>query len=55
VPVADDDLPGPAGPQRRVVQDGQQYLPLIGLGAGQREADRQAAHGGEQVQPQPQK
>src|SRR5215467_14966786 len=51
--IADEDLPGPAGGQRRVVlQDAQQYLPLIGLGAGQCEPDGQPAQGGDQVQPQ---
>jgi hypothetical protein len=40
--VGDDDLPGPAGGQRGIVEDGQQGLTLVGCGAGEREADGQA-------------
>ena len=32
---------------------GEQGAPLVGLGAGEREADRQPAEGAQQVQPQP--
>ena len=41
--VGDQGLAGPGSHQGRVGgQDAQQYLALVGLGAGQREADRQA-------------
>jgi hypothetical protein len=53
--VGQQRLPRPGGQQLRL--DGQQvgqHLALVGLGAGQREADRQALQGADQVQPQPQ-
>jgi hypothetical protein len=34
-----------------VVQDGQEYLLLVGLGAGERKAERPIVQGGNQVQP----
>ena len=37
--VADQRLAGQQGGQLGVAEDGQQYLPLVGLGAGQREPD----------------
>jgi len=37
------------------VQDVQQHLPFIGLGAGEREPDRQAVQGAQQMQAQTQK
>src|SRR5215467_2842375 len=51
--IPDDGLAGPARGQLRVVEDVQQYLPLVGLGAGQREPHRQAVQRAQQVQPQP--
>jgi hypothetical protein len=50
--VRDHDLPHPRGRQLRVgVEDPEQGLALIGLGAGQGEPDRQAMQGAQQVQP----
>ena len=41
------------GEQRRVeVEQVEQDLSFVGLGCGQGEGHRQAAHGGDQVQPQ---
>jgi hypothetical protein len=52
--VSEQGLAGSGGHQGRVGgQDAQQHLALGGLGAGQREADRQALAGADQVQPQP--
>jgi len=55
VPVRDDDLPVPAGDQGRVGHDVQQYLPLVGLGAGQRGAHRQAVQVRSRCRRSPQK
>jgi hypothetical protein len=50
--VSDQGLAGSGGHQGRVGgQDAQQHLTLVGLGAGQREANRQALQGADQVQP----
>src|SRR6266545_3633267 len=50
VPVTDQGLARPVREQGRVgVEDTEQHLPFVGLGAGQREADRQTSQGGEQV------
>jgi hypothetical protein len=50
--VSDQGLAGSGGHQGRVGgQDAQQHLAFVGLGAGQREADRQALQGAAQVQP----
>ena len=52
--VGDQGLAGPGGHQGRISgQDAQQHLALVGFGAGQREGDRQAVQGADQVQPQP--
>jgi hypothetical protein len=49
--VADQGLPGPLGQQiGLVVEDGQQCLAFVGLGAGECERDRQPAQCGDQVQ-----
>ena len=54
--VRDQDLSGAGGEQGvLVVEQVEQDLPLIGLGAGQREADGQPVQGGDQVQAQSQK
>src|SRR5215212_10878678 len=48
--VSDQGLAGSGGHQGRVGgQDAQQHLAFVGLGAGQREADRQALQGADQV------
>src|SRR5262249_60778143 len=47
--VGEDDLPGPADGEHPVVEDVQQHLPLVGLGAGQREAGRPAVQRAQQV------
>src|SRR6266536_2745425 len=52
--VGDEGLVGPGGQQGRVGgKDAQQDLPFVGLGAGKREADRQAVQRADQVQAQP--
>jgi hypothetical protein len=53
--VGDDDLPGPPGGQRGIVEDGQQSFTLADCGACERETDGQAVKRAQQVQPQPQK
>jgi hypothetical protein len=54
VPVGDHRLPRSVGSQRGVgVEDAEQHIPLVGLGAGDGEADRQPVQGAEQVQPEP--
>src|SRR3982751_6571542 len=51
--VRDHDLAAPLAGQCRVgVQDAEESLALVGFCPGQREADRQAAPGAQQVQPQ---
>src|SRR5918995_4623488 len=51
--VGDHDLPGPSGGQVGVGgEDAEQGLALVGLRAGQGEADRQPVQGAQQVQPQ---
>src|SRR6266536_1667712 len=52
--VGDEGLVGPGRQQGRVGgKDAQQDLPFVGLGAGKREADRQAVQRADQVQAQP--
>ena len=53
VRIADQHLAGQQGGQLRVVEDGQQRLPIISPVAGQREPDGQAVQRPQQVQPQP--
>ena len=54
--VGQQRLPRPGGHQFRLdCQQVHQHLALVGLGAGQREGDREAVQGADQVQPQPQK
>lgn len=51
--VPDEDLPGSVRVEGGVgVQDVEQDRLFVGLGAGQREADRQPMQGGQQVQAQ---
>src|ERR687898_3114552 len=51
--VPDHGLPGPSGQAGGVGEDVGQGVSLVGFGAGERPADREAVQGGDQVQPQP--
>ena len=52
--VSQDDQPGPLGHEPGFdVQQLDQDLPLVSFGVGQREGNRQAVQGTDQVQPQP--
>lgn len=50
--IGDEDLSGRSCPQVGIVKDGQQGLPFVGFGAGQRVPDGQSAEGADQVQTQ---